>query len=109
MRTPVLAANWKMFKTTHETLAYVRELGALLKDVDGVEIVVAPPFTAIATAAEAARNTSIGIAAQNVYFETEGAFTGELSTAHDQGCRRRPTSSSATPSAAGSSARPTPP
>jgi triosephosphate isomerase len=79
MRIPVLAANWKMFKTTHETLAYVRELGALLKSVTGVEVVVAPPFTSIATAAEAARNTRIGVAAQDMYFEKEGAFTGEVS------------------------------
>jgi triosephosphate isomerase len=79
MRTPVLAANWKMFKTTHETLAYVRELSALTKALDGVEIVVAPPFTSLATAAEAARNTNVGVAAQNLYFEREGAFTGEIS------------------------------
>jgi triosephosphate isomerase len=79
MRTPVLAANWKMFKTTHEALAYVRELGALVKSLKGIEIVVAPPFTALATAAEAARNTMIGIAAQNMSAEKEGAFTGEIS------------------------------
>jgi triosephosphate isomerase len=79
MRIPILAANWKMFKTTHETLAYVRELSALTKAVTGVEIVVAPPFTSIGTAAEAARNTNIGVAAQNMYFEREGAFTGEIS------------------------------
>jgi triosephosphate isomerase len=81
MRIPVLAANWKMFKTTHETLAYVRELGVLLKGLKGVEVVVAPPFTSIATAAEAARNTRIGVAAQDMYFEKEGAFTGEVSAA----------------------------
>jgi triosephosphate isomerase len=51
----------------------------LTKAVDGVEIVVAPPFTSLATAAEAARNTNVGVAAQNVYFEREGAFTGEIS------------------------------
>lgn len=79
MRVPVLAANWKMFKTGHETLAYVRELGALAKSVRAVELVVAPPFTSLAIAAEAARNTSIGVAAQNMYFEREGAFTGEIS------------------------------
>ena len=79
MRTPVLAANWKMFKTGHETLAYVRELGALAKSVRAVELVVAPPFTSLAIAAEAARNTAIGVAAQNMYFEREGAFTGEIS------------------------------
>ncbi len=79
MRTPVLAANWKMFKTTHETLAYVRELSSLTRTLSGVEIVVAPPFTSLATAAEAARNTNVGVAAQNLYFEREGAFTGEIS------------------------------
>ena len=79
MRIPVLAANWKMFKTTHETLAYVRELGSLVKTISNVEMIVAPPFTSLATAAEAARNTRIGVAAQNMYFEREGAFTGEVS------------------------------
>lgn len=79
MRIPAIAANWKMFKTTHEALAYVRELGAQIKDVSGVEIIIAPPFTAIATAAEAARNTAIGIAGQNMSAEKEGAFTGEIS------------------------------
>ena len=81
MRTPVLAANWKMFKTTHETLAYVRQLGAMLHRTKGVEIVVAPPATSLVTAAEAARNTRIGVAAQNMHFEREGAFTGEVSAA----------------------------
>ncbi|MCC7008852.1 MAG: triose-phosphate isomerase [Acidobacteria bacterium] len=81
MRVPVLAANWKMFKTNRETLAYLREFSALVKHVDGVEIVVAPPLTSIATAVEAARNTSIGIAAQNLHFEKQGAFTGEVSAA----------------------------
>lgn len=79
MRVPAIAANWKMYKTTHETLAYVRELGALIKDVAGVEIIIAPPFTALVTAAEAARNTAIGVAAQNMSAEREGAFTGEIS------------------------------
>jgi triosephosphate isomerase len=79
MRTPVLAANWKMYKTTHEALAYVRELGLLLKGMKGIEVVVAPPFTALATAGEAARNTLVGIAAQNMSAEKDGAFTGEVS------------------------------
>jgi triosephosphate isomerase len=81
MRIPVVAANWKMFKTTHEALAYVRELGSVIRDVSGVEVIVAPPFTALTTAAEAARNTTIGIAAQNMSAEKEGAFTGEVSAA----------------------------
>ena len=81
MRIPVLAANWKMFKTTHDTLAYVRELGVLIKNISGVELVIAPPFTSLVTASEAARNTEIGVAAQNMHFEREGAFTGEISAA----------------------------
>jgi triosephosphate isomerase len=81
MRIPFLAANWKMYKTAHEAVAYVREFGSLVKDLGGVEIVVAAPFTAIAAAAEAARNTNIAVSAQDVYFEREGAFTGQISAA----------------------------
>ena len=81
MRVPLFAANWKMFKTSHEAVSFVREFSALVKTFDDVEIVLAPPFTALAPAAEAARNTQISIAAQNLYFEREGAFTGEISAA----------------------------
>jgi len=68
-----------MFKTVHEAVVFVKELRSTVKDVAGVEIVVAPPFTAIHAAAEAARNTNVGIAAQDLYWEREGAFTGEVS------------------------------
>jgi triosephosphate isomerase (TIM) len=78
MRIPFIAGNWKMFKTVHETVVFVKELRSALKDTSGVEIVVAPPFTAIHGAAEAARNTTIGVAAQDLYWEKEGAFTGEV-------------------------------
>jgi triosephosphate isomerase len=81
MRTPLIAGNWKMFKTVDETVKYVKELRLLVKDSKGVEIVVAPPFTAVHAAAEAARNSNVGIAAQDVYWEREGAFTGEVSAA----------------------------
>jgi len=76
---PLIAGNWKMFKTVQETAVFVKELRSLVKDIEDVEIVVAPPFTAIHAAAEAARNTNVGVAAQDVYFEREGAFTGEVS------------------------------
>jgi len=79
MRIPLLTANWKMFKNGQETLAYVREFGALVKGISDVEIVLAPPFPWVIIASEAARNMRIGIAAQDVYFEREGAFTGEVS------------------------------
>jgi triosephosphate isomerase len=68
-----------MFKTVHEAVVFVKELRSTVKDAAGVEIIVAPPFTAIHAAAEAARNTNIGVAAQDLYWEREGAFTGEVS------------------------------
>ena len=81
MRTPIIAGNWKMYKTVAETVKYVKEFRALVKDVAGVEIVIAPPFTALHAAAEAARNSNVGVAAQDLYWEREGAFTGEISAA----------------------------
>jgi triosephosphate isomerase len=75
----VLAANWKMFKTNREALAYVRELDALVRALEGVEVIVAPPLTCLGTVVEVARNTAVGVAAQNMHFEREGAFTGEVS------------------------------
>ena len=78
MRIPFIAGNWKMFKTVREAVVFVKELRSLLKDVTDVEIVVAPPFTAVHAVAEAARNTNIRVAAQDVYWEREGAFTGEV-------------------------------
>jgi triosephosphate isomerase len=79
MRTPFIAANWKMFKTVTETVRYVKEFRNLVKDIADVEIVIAPPFTALHAAAEAARNSNVGIAAQDLHWEREGAFTGEIS------------------------------
>src|SRR5919109_2182245 len=79
MRIPLIAGNWKMYKTVAETVKYVKELRGLVKDIDAVEVVVAPPFTALHAAAEAARNSNVGIAAQDLYWEREGAFTGEVS------------------------------
>ena len=78
-RIPFIAGNWKMFKSVQDTVVFVKELKSAVKDVADVEIVVAPPFTAVHAAAEAARNTNIGVAAQDVYWEKEGAFTGEVS------------------------------
>src|SRR4030095_3389059 len=81
MRIPFIAANWKMYKTIHEAFAFAKEFRALVKDVNNVEIVLAPPFTALHSVVEAARNSNIGVAAQNLYWEREGAFTGEVSAA----------------------------
>jgi triosephosphate isomerase (TIM) len=79
MRTPFIAANWKMHKTVHETVVFIKEFRSIVKDVIDVEIVVAPPFTALHAAVEAARNSPIGISGQDVHWEKEGAFTGEIS------------------------------
>ncbi len=79
MRIPFIAGNWKMYKTVQEAVVFVKELRSAVKDVGGVEIVIAPPFTAVHAVAEAARNTNIGVAAQDLYWEAWGAFTGEVS------------------------------
>jgi triosephosphate isomerase len=79
MRKPLIAGNWKMYKTVAETVKYVKEFRSLVKDVVAVEIVLAPPFTAVHAAAEAARNSNVAIAGQDLYWERDGAFTGEVS------------------------------
>jgi triosephosphate isomerase len=81
MRVPFVAGNWKMFKTVQEAVVCAKELRSLVKDLGDVEIVIAPPFTAIHPVAEATRNTNVGIAAQDLFWEREGAFTGEVSAA----------------------------
>jgi triosephosphate isomerase len=79
MRTPLIAGNFKMFKTVAETVSYISDLRSLAKDVRGVDIVIAPPFTALAAAATAVDGSSIGVGAQNLHWERDGAFTGEVS------------------------------
>jgi triosephosphate isomerase (TIM) len=79
MRIPFIAGNWKMFKTVAEAVVFAKELRSAVKDVTSVEIVLAPPFTAIHAVAEALRNANVGVAGQNLHWEKEGAFTGEVS------------------------------
>ncbi len=81
MRTPLIAGNWKMYKTVAEAVAFVTDLRSAVKDVTGVDIVVAPAFTAVHAAAQAARGSNVGVSAQDLYWEREGAFTGEVSPA----------------------------
>ena len=78
-RTPFIAANWKMHKTVLEAVAFIKEFRSMAKDVHDVEIVVAPPFTALRSSADAAHASNIGIAGQNLHWERQGAFTGEIS------------------------------
>ena len=89
-RQKFVCGNWKMHKTIAETAALVRELRAALGDVAGkVQVAVAPPFTSLAAAVEAARGSTIEVAAQDVHWEKQGAFTGEVSAAMlaDVGCQ----------------------
>jgi triosephosphate isomerase len=79
MRVPFIAGNWKMYKTVLETTVYTKELRGLVKDVNDVTVVIAPPFTALHAASEAARNSNVAVSAQNMFWEREGAFTGEIS------------------------------
>src|SRR5437773_2312665 len=81
MRIPFIAGNWKMYKTVQEAVVFVKELRGVVKDIADVEIVVAPTFTAVYAVAEATRNTNVGVAAQDLYWEREGAYTGEVSAA----------------------------
>jgi triosephosphate isomerase len=89
MRRPVIAGNWKMYKTQAEARAYFAALAPLVVGSTHCDIVVAPPFTALASAVEAAKGTAVSIAAQNMHWEAEGAFTGEVSAGMlvEVGCR----------------------
>jgi triosephosphate isomerase len=89
MRRRVIAGNWKMYKTQSETRAFFSAFSPLVAGSKHCDIAIAPPFTAIPAAIEAAKNTNIAISAQNVYWEKEGAFTGEVSTSMlvEAGCR----------------------
>jgi triosephosphate isomerase len=79
MRHPFIAGNWKMFKTVHEAVVYVKEFRSLVKDIEDVEIRRRAHVHCRHACAEAARNTRVGIAAQNLHWNARGAFTGEIS------------------------------
>jgi len=89
MRRPVIAGNWKMYKTQAETRAFFEAFKPLVANSTHADIVIGAPFTALGAAVEAARGSAIAIAAQNVHWEKEGAFTGEVSVRmlSETGCR----------------------
>jgi triosephosphate isomerase len=89
LRRPVIAGNWKMYKTQAETRAFFEAFKPLVAASHHCEIIVAPPFTALVAAVEAARGSAIMIAGQNADWHSEGAFTGEISMRMlaDVGCR----------------------
>jgi triosephosphate isomerase len=89
MRRRVIAGNWKMCKTLAHTRAFFSAFVPLIAAAKHCDIIIAPPFTAISAAVEATKHTNIAIAGQNVHWEKEGAFTGEISTSMlvEAGCR----------------------
>lgn len=78
-RIPLVAGNWKMYKTIAEARQLVPDLVRGLATVEGVEKVICPPFTSLMTVKALLEGTDIGLGAQNLYWEKEGAFTGEIS------------------------------
>lgn len=88
MRTPVIAGNWKLFKTIAESVSLVQELKPLVAGCRGVEVVVAPVFTALSRVSDTIEGSNIRLAAQDCYWEEEGAFTGEVAPKllKDAGC-----------------------
>ena len=79
MRKPVMAGNWKMYKTPAETTAFFEKFRPLAGQAEHCEVVICPPFTNLAAAVAAAQGTRIRIGAQNIAWAKEGAFTGEIS------------------------------
>ena len=75
----MIAGNWKMYKTQAETRAFFEAFRPLVGSAKHCDIIVAPPFSALAAAVDAARGSAVGIAGQNMHWEREGAFTGEIS------------------------------
>jgi triosephosphate isomerase (TIM) len=89
IRRRVIAGNWKMFKTIAETRAFFAAFLQLVAENGNCDVVIAPPFTAIAAAVQAASGSNVAISGQDVYWEKEGAFTGEISPNMlvEAGCR----------------------
>jgi len=89
MRKPFIAANWKMNKTISETQEFIYNFIPEVKDTSDVDIVLAPPFTSLTVAAEKLEGTNVTLAAQDVFYEEKGAYTGEVSPLMliDIGCK----------------------
>jgi triosephosphate isomerase len=88
MRRPFIAGNWKMHNTCAESVTLVSRLTGMLSGLAGVDVVVAPPFTALTAVASVLTNSTIALAAQNMFWEEKGAFTGEIAPAmlKEAGC-----------------------
>jgi len=78
MRVPLIAGNWKMYKTQGEATKFVADFVGLIEDVAGVEVALCPPFTALAATAEALRGSGVALGAQDCFWLEEGAYTGQV-------------------------------
>ena len=78
MRTFIIAGNWKLNKTSREAIVLVEELKRELASVNGVDVVVCPPFTALESVSDVLTESPIALGAQNAYWQDSGAFTGEV-------------------------------
>jgi triosephosphate isomerase (TIM) len=78
MRTPIVAGNWKMNKTVEEARSLVFSMSLELREIQGVQKVLCPPFPALLAVSALLQGTDIGLGAQNLYWEEKGAFTGEV-------------------------------
>lgn len=89
MRTPLIAANWKMNNTVSESLKFVAATMLELKTLRQVDVVIAPPYTALYSMNVALAETEISLGAQNMHWEESGAYTGEISASFlkDVGCK----------------------
>lgn len=81
MRTKIIAGNWKMNNTAADATALINDLNKEIEGIEGVEVVACPTYTALAASGEALKGSSIGLGAQNMHFEANGAYTGEISAA----------------------------
>jgi triosephosphate isomerase len=79
MRTPIIAGNWKMYKTITEAVLLAREIRDAVTDIDTVEVVLCPPFISLGAVEDIIVNTNVQLGAQNMHWEDQGAFTGEVS------------------------------
>lgn len=89
MRKPIMGGNWKMNKTAREAVQTMEDLRERMEGLEGIEVVVFPPFTVLGLAEKILRDSSIGLGAQNMHWEAGGSYTGEISAPMlvDLGCR----------------------
>jgi triosephosphate isomerase len=88
LRKPIIAANWKMFKTIAEAREFVAQFAPLVADVGDVDVVLCPPFTALSAVGEAVKGLNVRLGAQDIFWKEQGAYTGEVSPLmlKDVGC-----------------------